>query len=589
MSLLEIFYTVKKEQTKNSIKTYLIIVCLALLVVSCNREEPATWTEPILSQPRNQLTVPQLQEDKTFSLLDMSYFAKPEWAREAEHGFSGSISFVDTEMIFPKDRESYTGENTFPGFSVDFIAHDEELIPIQKEPIFTKDYSNSFWDVIVGTGEVWQEENDGDWSRASFPLSLIDRYMGQVRNCVGTFLYQPDTISNVYVQCSQETADFNDNSGGNIRVMLGKVDYQPMNFPHSEQVIEQHNQHKSSRLPVLPLSIFDTANEIATYFDKSLWTNAPTSLGAVLVDEKIYLHPPHTRHGLYPYPSEMRHGVWSVTKSMTGALALFYFEERYDEDVFNELITDYVPALADHPGWQGVTFSHTLNMATGTEGSEAPEHLLNNLVLARTAEEAINNIASLGDYPEAPGEKFNYASTNFFVLSYALQNYIEEKEGPGIYYWDLVRDNVLVPIGAEYFTLRQTLESDGSKGIPVLAYGAFPTLDEAAKIALLISNEGEYEGQQLLNREKIQEALGRTEWEGYNTDERGVTYRHSFRSTSFRTSIRCEVKVSYMLGWGANHVLFLPDDVIIIRFMDEYDFDIDELVQSVEKLKPSCP
>ena len=44
-----------------------------------------------------------------------------------------------------------------------------------------------------------------------------------------------------------------------------------------------------------------------------------------------------------------------------------------------------------------------------------------------------------------------------------------------------------------------------------------------------------------------------------------------------------------MLGWGANHVLFLPDDVIIIRFMDEYDFEIDDLVRRVEKQIPTCP
>lgn len=71
----------------------------------------------------------------------------------------------------------------------------------------------------------------------------------------------------------------------------------------------------------------------------------------MLVDGTIYLHPPATRHGLYPYPEEMRHGVWSVSKSMAGALALFYLEERYDEEVFDALITDYVPALADHPAW----------------------------------------------------------------------------------------------------------------------------------------------------------------------------------------------------------------------------------------------
>ncbi len=570
-------------------KRYLIIIYLALMVGSCTREAPPPWNGPQLSQPRNQLTVEQLQENRFLPLLDMSYFAKPNWALEAAHSFSGSVSFEDTRLIFPKDRESYTGEDTFPAFTVDFIANEGELIPIQKEPVFTGHHSKSFWDVVVGAGEVWNEENDGEWSRASFPLSLIDRYMGQVRNCVATFVYQSDTISNVYVQCSQETADFNDGSGGNIRVMLREVEYQRIHFSNSEQVIEQHNQHQSRRLPVLPLGTIDKDHEIADYFNKSLWTNAPTSLGAVLVDGKIYLHPPNTRHGPYPYPGEMRHGVYSVTKSMAGALALFYLEERYDDDVFDELITDYVPALADHPAWQDVTFAHTLNMATGTEGSEAAEHLLDVLVLARTAEESIKNIATLGDYPEAPGEKFNYASTNLFVLSYALQNYVERKEGEQIDYWDLVHENVLVPIGAEYFTVRRTLESDGSKGIPILAYGAFPTLDEAAKIALLISNEGEYQGQQLLNREKIREALGRTDWAGYKTDEEGVTYRHSFRSTTFRTSIRCKVNMSYMLGWGANHVLFLPDNVVIIRFMDEYDFEIDDLVQAVEKQIPFCP
>ena len=41
---------------------------------------------------------------------------------------------------------------------------------------------------------------------------------------------------------------------------------------------------------------------------------------------------------------------------MAGVLSLFYFAERYGEDIFDAFITDYVPELADHPGWQGVTF-----------------------------------------------------------------------------------------------------------------------------------------------------------------------------------------------------------------------------------------
>ena len=68
-------------------------------------------------------------------------------------------------------------------------------------------------------------------------------------------------------------------------------------------------QHESRRLPVLPLSTIDTDREIAAYFNKSLRTNAPTSLGAVVVDGDDLPAPAQTRHGLYPYPNDMRHGV----------------------------------------------------------------------------------------------------------------------------------------------------------------------------------------------------------------------------------------------------------------------------------------
>lgn len=439
------------------------------------------------------MTAEQMQSARALALLDMSYFSRPEWALEATDSFSGSVSFEDTELFFPIDRAPYPGETVFPGFAIDFVTHEGDLIPLQKDRIDTRSHSNSFWDVIVGAGDVWRETADGAWNRASFPLTLTDRYMGQARNCVATFVYKPAAISNVYVQCSQETADINADQLGNMRVML-HAGYQPKTLPDYDKVVEDHYDHLQRQLPAFPIANVDTNHAVGNRFDAFRWTNAPTSAGAVILDGTVYGYSPSTRHGRYPYPRDMRHGVYSVTKSMAGALALFYFAERHGEEIFDEPITEYVPALADHPGWQGVTFGHTLNMVTGVEASEAAEHLLNILVLARGAEEAITNIATLGDYPEGPGEEFNYASTNFFVLSYALQHYVRRKEGEEVYYWDLVRENVLAPIGAEHFALLHTVEADGSRGIPILAYGALPTLDEAAKIALLFSSEGRHDG-----------------------------------------------------------------------------------------------
>jgi CubicO group peptidase (beta-lactamase class C family) len=517
-------------------------------------------------------------------LTDMSYFARPEWAEQAIHSFSGSLSFEDTEMEFPIDRTYYPGENIFPGITMDFISHEGELIPIRDKILVNGLQTNSLWNVLIGTGKVWHEAIDGEWSRASFPLSLTDSYIGQVRNCVATFVYKEDSISNVCVQCSQETADLNELQVGNMRTMLS-AGYRPGTYPETNSVIERRNHMVSNRLPVHALSAIDTENEIAGYFEKSLYTNASTSLGAIIADGEVYLQPPKTRHGLYPYPEEMRHAVYSVSKSMTGALALFYLAERYGETIFNALISDHVPALSTHPAWQGVTFSHTLNMVTGTEGGEGGALLYEILIKARTAEEAITSIASLGSGSGDPGEVFNYATTNLFVLSCAMQHYVEEKEGMGISYWDLVHENVLVPLGAANFILRRTIEADGSEGLPLLGYGAWPTLDEAAKIAMLFSNEGIYRGQQLLNREKCREALGRTDWKGISTgnDYRGDYYRHSFWVTNVRAN-GCKTEVTYMLGYGGNYVWFFPSGVIAIRFMDEYDLDFRDLVKGVENI-----
>ena len=568
-------------------KAFVTSVYLILIANSC-QEKPALWDGPKLAQSRSQITVKQLLEGGTIQLIDMSFYTRPEWAQPALVEFSGAIKFEDTEMIFPVNRAYYPGENLFPGITLDFISHEEELIPVRKEIMINRLPSQSSWNVIAGTGKIWHEEGDGEWSRASFPLSLTDSYIGQVRNCVATFVFTKGTISNVCVQCSQETADLNDNQVGDMRVVL-PAGYQPRSYSDSVSVIERRNRIKSERLPVFPLSVIDRDNAIAGYFEKSLYTNAPTSLGAVIMDDKQYLQPPMTRHGRYPYPDEMRHAVYSVTKSMAGALALFYFAERYGDEIFDALITDYVPELSEHPAWQGVTFSNALNMVTGTEGGEDSAHLYEILVRALSAEEAIRNIAGLGDYPGGPGERFNYSSTNLFVLSYALQNMVERIEGAGVSYWNLVHDNVLEPVGAGDFTLLRTVEPDGSDGIPLLAYGAWPAADEAAKIALLFSKEGNYNGQQLLSRERCREALGRTGWSGYSTgnDWRGKNYRHSFWATDVRAG-GCTVNVTYMLGYGGNYIWFFPSGMIAIRFMDEYDLNFKDLVKDIERVRSSC-
>ena len=569
-------------------KRFFLFFAISSLFLCCHNK-PLEWDGPAITKPRTSLTSQELLQGRHQEFLDMSYFTRPSWGTEAHLPFSGRISIAESGLNFPKEKAYYPGENIFPAIQLDFISANGMLVPRIKDKIITRKQSESYWDVIAGAGKVWHEEEDGAWDRASFPLTLTDRWAGQARNCVATFVYKADSISSICIQCSQETADIDDKQLGNINGTL-PARYFPQLLNDSAHIIENHLLELENRLPIFPLSEIDRQGQLAGYFEKMIHTNAPTSLGAVWVDSSLYLHPPKTRHGLYPYPEEMRHGLYSVTKSMAGALALMYFEERYPDGVFEAHISDYVPALAEHPGWQGVTFGHTLNMVTGTVGSERLEHFFSTVIAHESAEDIINSIAKLGDSPEAPGEKFNYASANLFVLSYALQQFVKAHEGEDVNYWDLVRENVLTPIGAGHFSLLLTIEENDKDAIPILALGALPTIDEAAKIALLFQNGGSHNGVQLLNRQRVLEAMGKTDWSGYSTngDFRGTWYRHSFWVKSIRTD-RCTVNATYMLGFGENYVVFLPSGAILFRFLDEHDLNIDELIRRLESIKSSCP
>ena len=224
------------------------LILLIFLVYAC-QNRPSQWNGPVLTPPRQNLTAEELAEGKAQPLVDMSFFAEPRWGTQATAPLSGTLVLQSAELNYPKEKEYYPGENIFPALQLDFISHNGELIPRRKERIITSD---SYWDVILGAGKVWHEEEDGAWDRASFPLTLTDRWVGQARNCVATFVYKKNAVSKVCLQCSQETADIDDKQLGNISGML-PAEFQAKQFADSIQLVERHKQSESLRLFLLYL------------------------------------------------------------------------------------------------------------------------------------------------------------------------------------------------------------------------------------------------------------------------------------------------------------------------------------------------
>ena len=207
--------------------------------------------------------------------------------------------------------------------------------------------------------------------------------------------------------------------------------------------------------------------------------------------------------------------------------------------------------------------------------------------MARSSAEKIDAISDLPDAAPTPGSEFAYFSTHSFVLSLAMNNFVRAREGPDANYWDMLREDVLEPIGVPYLPISRTSEADGRPGIPIMGWGAYPDMDAAAKIAQLLQDDGLYQGRQLLSRVKTREAMRRSTATAYPTPHPAERYLHSVWTVTTNTG-RCVLDVPLMSGYGGNHVIMLPSGLSVMRFMDAENYEVAPTVRAVESYRSSC-
>ncbi len=532
---------------------------------------------------RDKLTFDELMSGNVSELVHNDYFLPIGSVSPPAHPISGEIRFFETVMDTNHSDSNWLGRGMrfFPAFSVSVISYGEYLVPLDRGIILSGNQQNSFWNIILSPGRVWQETGDNGYSRGSFPFTFTDNYIGQARNGLATFVYNSSGISDVAIQITQETSPVDNYQIANFRAVI-PVEYTPKYFEDGEQRIQEFVEELAARPPVRPWNDLPLGGFTRNFFRGGLPPEA-VSAAALLLDGQLYVQPATTRSGPYPYPLEMRHGVFSVTKSLAMGVSMFFAAERYGEDIFEELIVDYVPALADHPGWLGVTFEDALCMATGTRGRDSGDDI-GPFIYARSKEDKIAAICVLPDATPAPGTTFNYASTNTFVLSYALDQYVKAKEGPAADYWLLVKENVLRPLGIPHLPLARTIEDGDKLGTPIMGWGSYPTVIEAAKIGQLLHNEGKLGGKQVLNEFRVKEALYRTFRAGYDAGRAyGLPqeYLHSMWINNIGLSTGV-VTVPSMNGHGGNFVVILPSGAVAIRFSDANHYDISHMVAVAE-------
>lgn len=579
-----------------------LVTLLALSLTACggNGGSADNGSAPVACADRTALCADVLQSVIAGPLVDNAFFAPPPDAAPPLHDFEGTLSITVSDMLISPGETS--GRFRFPGLSVQLMLVGEILLPMERDVIFGG--GQTTWDIILSPGRAWSEPSDQGMSRASFPFTLVTNQWNEAHNGVATFLFDGSSVSSLHFQVSQETALWNK---ANMRGAT-QASYVPGAVANSVQVEQDFLDELDERVTVRAwsdLTVDYPGIDLST-FTRNI-ALGDISASGILVDDDLYFHGASTRFGDYPYPLEMRHGVFSVTKSSQAALTLLRLAQKYGGQVFDLFVTDYLDVSATHNGWNGVTFGDLLSMTAGIgnnfpdpnaqvtfadendEDSPIWQAIWNTYPKAAKLREAFR----YDDYPWAPGQVVRYNTAHTFILGAAMQSFYETMEGRRVSVWQMMQDEVFRPIGIKALPTIQTVDEDP---IPIYGFGLFLNAYDTARISQLLADDGSYDGNQILHRDRTRQSMYRTSDAGFNTyvsvpmatGSQLAKYLHSFWSFSLTGPGNCSARVPFMWGFGGNFVAILPNGVSAFRFADGDVHDPAALVLATENIRPFC-
>ena len=574
------------------------MVVLILMMQGCSEQKRG---DRLPTPPRDTLSVKELMQSECLYTepVDNRYFTPMGAWESAGHAFEGTLVVPEFVMANASAKaDSARPWEYFPGFAVDFFTHEDQLVPTARETILVSG-EKSYWQIILSPGKIWSERGDEGMSRASFPFALVNGDFNDIHNGLATFTFDDTRVSSLFLQVIQETSPVFKADYWGITAMT----YSPHSLENRDVHVTRFREEVRLQVPILPFSkLRQTVDPLVLETFCAGITQEEISATGLLWNGTLYLQPCYTRYGEYPYCRHMRHAAYSLTKAMGALVALLRLAETYGDDVFALKVADYVPIKADHDGWADVTFADALNMATGV-GDNLPERVEPNVMhgdedqakfldfmRADTRKDKLAIAFSYANYPWGPGEVARYNSINTFMLSAAMDGFLKSNQGANADIWEMVRAEVFRPIGIAYAPIMRTLETDGTPGIPCFGYGLYPTVDDMAKLSILLQNNGRHQGRQILHAGRLAEAMFQTDVTGLPTGNSNAygdfTYHLSFDGLPYKDKDGRTRRIPFSTGFGGNHWVLLPNGIATFRFCDANKYGIDSMVDVAEAICP---
>mgnify|MGYP001795310855 CR=1 FL=1 len=247
------------------------------------------------------------------------------------------------------------------------------------------------------------------------------------------------------------------------------------------------------------------------------------------------------------------HDIRSAGKSITSLLLGVALKEglvqNLDQNVYSFFPKEKYPSI--HEDYKQIKIRHLLDMASGLDADSDDGQTPGNAGQWMGMDEWVSYILSV-PLAEEPGKRFVYADINAALIG-AI---IEEKSGMSLR--DFAREKVFDPLGIkEFYWYANGANQTVAAGTLYLS-----TLD-FAKLGVLVTNEGKWANEQIVQPDYIKMLLERkafdlSDWWSF-TDAYGMLWYKTQREFNGR-------KFDYLWasGRGGNHLVVVPKENMVI-------------------------
>ncbi len=263
----------------------------------------------------------------------------------------------------------------------------------------------------------------------------------------------------------------------------------------------------------------------------------------------------------YGYTGNDLHQIESSTKSITSLLIGIARDKQFIGDLNDPLFKIFPKYdLLKKNGFKNIEIIHLLTMSSG--------FVPNDDEIFRGKHDRIT--ASINrDLRNKPGEKFSYDGGNTEILGVII------KKKTGHYADEFAAQNLFKPLKIDEFNWNIYKQD----GFPSMAGSLWLKPRDMAKVGLMVLNNGQFNGKQIVSKEWIQESTSKK----IETHIAGDDYAYQWWNIHLNSNGKV-YNCIWANGWGSQFIYIVPElNVVIVTTGHNYENDSWAITKGIEK------